>query len=118
MTAITSNAPAAIKTFQFVDLVTVGVELPARAEMLRSVPRPMTASVVCGRMLVSVSLDEEPSRTVLASPLFADVSFINGVPSARQNASASSASMRLHWGQRFMNQFVQLWGNGVSTTSQ
>jgi hypothetical protein len=69
-----------------------------------AVPRLITASVVCGRMLVSISVcaDAEPSRAVPASALSDEESVTSAVPSPRQNARASSVSTRLHWGQRFI----------------
>src|SRR5215471_17756941 len=62
-----------------------------------AVARLISASVRCGRMLVSISPAAE--------------SFIRAVPSIRQNASASSVSTRLHWGQRFMTSltFYRSW---------
>ena len=55
-------------------------------------------------MLVSISLDtaSEPNFAVPASPLNEPESLMRAVPSARQNASASSLSTRLHCGQRFI----------------
>jgi len=56
-------------------------------------------------MLVSVSLDTgaEPNFTVPISALTGPESLIKAVPSARQKASVSSASTRLHAGQVFMS---------------
>src|SRR6266567_3415261 len=58
---------------------------------------------VCGRTLVSISLDteSEPNFAVPASPIEPE-SIISVAPSTRQNFSASSVSTRLHWGQRFI----------------
>src|SRR5437660_132447 len=59
---------------------------------------------VWGRTLVSISLDTgaEPNFAVPASVPTEPESLIKAVPSARQKASASSVSTRLHWGQRFI----------------
>ena len=58
---------------------------------------------VWGSRLVSISLDTgpEPNFAVFRSPLKEPEALINAVPSARQKVSVSSASTRLHWGQRF-----------------
>src|SRR5439155_18857799 len=55
-------------------------------------------------MLVSISLETapEPNFAVPASALTGPESLIKAVPSARQKASVSSVSTRLHWGQRFI----------------
>src|SRR2546421_3053970 len=68
------------------------------------VPRFLAASVVCGRTLVSISLDADvvPSFAVPASLSSDDESLTKRVPSARQKTSASSFSKRLHEGQRFI----------------
>ena len=65
---------------------------------------------VCGRTLVSISLDTgaEVSFTVPASALTGPESLIRGVPSARQKTSVSSVSTRLHWGHRFMFEVLRL----------
>src|SRR6266567_9486246 len=69
-----------------------------------AVPRFIAESVVCGRTLVSISLDTgaEPNFIVPASALTGPESLIKAVPSVRQNTSASSVSTRLHAGQRFI----------------
>src|SRR5258705_2291270 len=76
----------------------------AGSTVVGAVLRLITASVVWGRKLVSISLtaDGEPGLTVRASPLSWDKSLTSDTPSTRQNASVSSVSMRLHWGQRFI----------------
>ena len=58
---------------------------------------------VWGRRLVWISLDTgpEPTFAVAVSPPNEPESLISATPSVRQKASASSASTRLHWGQRF-----------------
>ena len=79
--------------------------LCALSTVVGAVGRLMSASViVCGRTLVATSLatGAEPNLTVPASALTGPESAIKGVPSARQNASVSSGSTRLHAGQRFM----------------
>src|SRR5437867_1217807 len=60
------------------------------------IERAMPASVECGRRLVSISLE------VVEALMPADESVTRGVPSARQKASVSSLSTRLHVGQRFI----------------
>src|SRR5262249_2206702 len=67
------------------------------------VARLMPASVECGRMLVSISLDAiaEPDA-ILESVLADEESLTRAVPSARQKTSVSSGSIRLHEGQRFI----------------
>ena len=67
----------------------------------------MGALVVCGRMLVPILLaaDDELSRAVPASLPGEDESLTSAVPSERQKTSASSFSMRLHWGQRFIRDY-------------
>src|SRR5437762_2273278 len=62
---------------------------------------------VWGRTLVSISLDAgaEPNFAVPASVPTEPESLIKAVPSARQKASASSVSTRLHWGQRFIRRW-------------
>ncbi len=69
-----------------------------------AVPRPITASVSWGRRLVSISVaaEGEPSLAVPTSPLSWDESLTSVMPSTRQNASPSSVSTRLQWGQRFI----------------
>src|SRR5437660_843584 len=64
----------------------------------------MSASVVSGRMLVSISVAADPERNfaVPASLMADDESLTKAAPSMRQNTSVSSVSMRLHWGQRFI----------------
>src|SRR5436190_13719414 len=65
--------------------------------------RLMPAFVMLGRRLVSTSAAMEPeaSRAVPISLPEDDESFTRAVPSARQNASVSSFSTRLHAGHRF-----------------
>ena len=53
-------------------------------------------------MLVSISLDDDATVEAASISPLADESLIRAVPSARQNASVSSDSIRLHRGQRFM----------------
>lgn len=59
---------------------------------------------VWGSRLVSISLDTgpEPNFAFSVSPLNEPESLMSATPSVRQKASASSASTRLHWGQRFI----------------
>src|SRR6266550_7715170 len=66
-------------------------------------------------MLVSISLDTapEPNFAVPASPLNEPESLMSVVPSARQKASASSVSTRLHWGQRFIMKFQSPFRGGL-----
>src|SRR5215475_9879739 len=64
--------------------------------------RLMPASVECGRMLVSISLDTFADPTPILDSLDDNESLTRAVPSARQKASASSGSRRLHCGQRFI----------------
>ena len=85
-----------------------------------AVLRLIAASVVCGRMLVSISdgSDAVPSLAVPASRSGGEESLTSAVPSARQNASASSVSTRLHWGQRFIrSQFRVPAGTALSLSS-
>jgi hypothetical protein len=65
------------------------------------VARLMPASVECGRMLVSISLDAfaDPTPVLTRSD---KESLTRAVPSARQKPSVSSVSTRLHEGQRFI----------------
>src|SRR5438445_9762964 len=72
--------------------------------VIGGVARFIPASVACGKMLVSISVaaDVEPSRAVPASLPSDEESPTSAVPSTRQKTSASSVSMRLHWGQRFI----------------
>jgi len=60
----------------------------------------LPAAVGFGRMLVSISPDAfvDPIESLPAD----NESVTKGVPSARQNASVSSASTLLHAGQRFI----------------
>src|SRR5258705_8814255 len=76
----------------------------AGSTVVGAVPRLITASVVWGRKLVSISVtaDGEPSLAVPTSPLSWDESLTSVMPSTRQKASASSVSTRLQWGQRFI----------------
>ena len=76
----------------------------AGSAVVGPVARLMPASVLGGRILVSISLDweAEPSRVVPASLPGDDDSLTRVAPSARQNFSASSISTRLHWGHRFI----------------
>src|SRR2546425_367264 len=76
----------------------------AGSTVVGAVGRLMLASVLCSRTLVSISLDTEPELNfaVPASALTELESVTRGVPSARQNASASSVSTLLHAGQRFI----------------
>src|SRR5437016_4213534 len=76
----------------------------AGSTVVGAVARLMLTSVLFGRTLVSISLDPapEPNFAVLASPVIEPESLTSVAPSARQNLSASSVSMRLHWGQRFI----------------
>src|SRR5207253_539469 len=80
------------------------VSFPANAFLLREVLRLAAASVVCGRMLVSISdtSDAGLNFAVPASRPSDNESLIRRVPSARQNVSTSSVSRRLHCGQRFI----------------
>ena len=55
-----------------------------------------------GLVSISVAAEREPSLAVPTSPLSWDESLTSVMPSTRQNASVSSVSMRLHWGQRFI----------------
>src|SRR5882724_2280595 len=78
----------------------------AGSAVVCDVGRVILASViVCGRTLVSISLDNgaEASFTVPASALTGQESLIKAVPSTRQNTSLSSFSTRPHWGHRFIN---------------
>src|SRR5262245_13741764 len=62
----------------------------------------MPASVECGRMLVSISLDGLAATNPRFDSLADKESLTRGVPSARQKPSVSSFSTRLHEGQRFI----------------
>ena len=77
----------------------------AGSAVVGAVPRLRPALVVWGRMLVSISVANwaEPSCAVPASLLSGDESLIRAAPSARQKASESSVSTRLHVGQRFIH---------------
>src|ERR1700694_622794 len=59
---------------------------------------------VRGSRLVSISVETgpEPNFAVFRSPLSEPGVLIKAAPSERQNTSVSSASTRLHWGQRFI----------------
>src|SRR5262245_1362902 len=75
----------------------------ASSTVIVPVSRLIPASVEYERMLVSISLDAiaEPDA-ILESVLADEESLTRAVPSARQKASASSGSTRLHEGQRFI----------------
>src|SRR5213076_2266777 len=103
----TIAAAITIQAFRLLGLVSSRVEPDAGATgktVVGAVPRLIAASVVCGRMLVSISVDTvpEPNFAVPASPLNEPESLMSAVPSARQKPSASSVSTRLHCGQRFI----------------
>jgi hypothetical protein len=61
-------------------------------------------------MLVETSVGAEPeSSFIVPDSLFSDEeSLTNTVPSVRQNASASSVSTRLQFGQRFIFKMVAI----------
>jgi len=101
-------AAAAIKTGRRFGFVSSGVVLGsccAGSTVVAALARASPALVVWGRMLVSilVAADAELSCAVPASLPSDDESRTSAVPSARQNASVSSFSTRLHAGQRFIN---------------
>jgi len=60
-------------------------------------------------MLVSDSVNVDPSFAVPASLLSDDESLTRRVPSTRQNTRASSFSTRLHSGQRFIVWSAAAW---------
>src|SRR5215472_5961808 len=67
------------------------------------VERLIPASVVFGRMLVSISLEGLANAKAGLDSLLADKEPVtSGVPSARQKASVSSVSVRWQAGQRFI----------------
>src|SRR6266540_3785250 len=77
----------------------------AGSTVVDPVERLAPVSVIAGeRMLVSTSLaaGAKPNFAVPAFALDDPESLTRAVPSARQKASASSFSTRLHAGQRFM----------------
>src|SRR5438132_974521 len=97
----------AIKTGRRFGFVSSGVVLGsccAGSTVVAALARASPALVVWGRMLVSilVAADAELSCAVPASLPSDDESRTSAVPSARQNASVSSFSTRLHAGQRFI----------------
>jgi hypothetical protein len=102
------NEATAIRSFRwYPSLVSLPVVLGAASAgsaVVGAVLRLIAASVLCGRMLVSISVaaDAELRCAVPNSPLSWDESLTSAVPSARQKASASSVSTRLHTGQLFI----------------
>src|SRR5215831_2257079 len=101
----TTINPAMVTTIALRLLILANLRVPAKAGCAsNTVVEPlMRASVVCGRMLVSISPDVfGDSRAGVESLLADKESVTRGVPSARQKASVSSGSTRLQAGQRFI----------------
>src|SRR6266404_6315993 len=63
---------------------------------------------VWGSRLVSISLDTGPETSLAVSVSLASEPewLMSATPSVRQKASVSSASTRLHWGQRFTDIYI------------
>ena len=59
---------------------------------------------------MSFTTGAEPNFTVPESALTAPESLTRAVPSARQKASASSGSVRLHCGHRFIKAMLEIQG--------
>src|SRR5213593_4061102 len=105
--ATATKAPPASRAFRCLGLASScvgGGICCCGSTVVGAVARPITASVVWGRMLVSISVakDAEPRLAVPASLLSGEESPTRGVPSTRQKPSALSVSIRLHVGQRFI----------------
>src|SRR5262245_25818821 len=107
--AVTTIAIAVFRRFGLASAPVV-VGGPAGSTVVRAVSRFMLASVACGRMLVSISVDADAqsSCAVPASLPNDDESLVRVAPSTRQNFSASSFSTRLQLGQRFILQCCDL----------
>ncbi len=91
----------AVLLFGLANVPVMPVDVAGRT-VVGAVAQFMAAPVVCGRMLVSISVAVDPSFAVPASLPSNEESLTSAVPSARQNTSVSSVSTRLHWGQRFI----------------
>src|SRR5438034_3466996 len=108
MSATAITAAVAIIAFRRFGLLSSPVFFEASgvgSTVVCAVGRLIPASVACcGRKLVSISLETgaEANLTVPASALTGPESLIRAVPSARQKASVSSVSTRLHAGHRFI----------------
>src|SRR5438552_18093396 len=101
-TAIIKIAITILRGFGLASLpvVTVGC---AGSAVVGAGLRLIAGSVVCGRMLVSISVAADVASFAVPASLLSDAeSLTSAAPSARQNTSASSVSIRLHWGQRFI----------------
>src|SRR5437879_3967800 len=100
---ITTTAMIVLRCFGFASAPVVAGDCAGKTPV-GAVERLNPASVLCGRMLVSISAaaDGVPSFAVPVSLLSDDGSLTRRVPSARQNTSASSVSTRLHAGHRFI----------------
>src|SRR5262245_56090215 len=104
----TTSRPAIVSTTALRRLLLANFCVRAKAvcalnTVVAPVARVIAASVECGRMLVSISLDAAAeANDGLEFPGVDEESLTRAVPSARQKASASSGSTRLHEGQRFI----------------